>query len=320
MKPGVKFVVSPSPHIRDRVSVRMIMCSVILALIPAVGAGVYFFGVWVLGIVAASVLTAVLTEFAALRLMGRRFVMDGSAIVTGLLLALCLPPTVPIWIPVVGAAFAIGIGKCAFGGLGCNIFNPALVGRAFLMISWPLLMTTWAFPVAPLEAVPEENLVTGATPLENWQKTGAYVHSSDLFMGNVGGSIGETSALAILIGGIFLIAMRFIDWRTPLTYIGTVGALMFLLGQDPIFHILAGGLFLGAFFMATDYVTTPITGRGKAIFGLGAGIIVVAIRMFGGFPEGVLFSILIMNGFTPLIDRATRPRVYGTEARFLRGW
>jgi electron transport complex protein RnfD len=219
----------------------------------------------------------------------------------------------------VGAAFAIGIGKCAFGGLGCNIFNPALVGRAFLMISWPVLMTTWAFPVAPFESIPEENLVavTGATPLENWQKTGAYVPFSYLFTGNVGGSIGETSALAILIGGIFLIVIRLIDWRTPLTYIGTVGALMFLLGQNPLFHILAGGLFLGAFFMATDYVTTPITGRGKIIFGLGAGIIVVAIRMFGGFPEGVLFSILIMNGFTPLIDRATRPRVYGVKARFL---
>jgi electron transport complex protein RnfD len=303
------------------------MVAVVIALLPAAGAGVYFFGPRVLGLIIVSVLTALVTEYVALGLMGRRFVMDGSAVVTGLLLALCLPPTVPIWMPVVGAAFAIGIGKCAFGGLGHNIFNPALVGRAFLMVSWPVLMTTWAFPVAPFESVPEESLaaapgenlaeaVTGATPLENWKATGVHAPLSNLFFGNVGGSIGETSALAILIGGIFLIALRYIDWRTPLSYIGTVGALMFLLGENPAFHILAGGLFLGAFFMATDYVTTPITGEGKIIFGLGAGLIVVVIRMFGGFPEGVLFSILIMNGFTPLIDRVTRPRVYGTEARF----
>ncbi|GFP23379.1 Na+-translocating ferredoxin:NAD+ oxidoreductase subunit D, partial [Candidatus Hakubella thermalkaliphila] len=241
-----------------------------------------------------------------LKIMGRKFTMDGSAILTGLLLALSLPPTVPIWMPVVGAAFGIAIGKCVFGGLGHNIFNPALVGRVFLATSWPVMMTRW---VTPFEAV------TTATPLALWKAEKIYVPARDLFFGNIGGSIGETSALAILVGGIFLIVMRYIDWRTPLSYMGTVGLMMWLLGEDPIFHALAGGLLLGAFFMATDYVTTPLTKKGKVIFGLGAGIIVVLIRMVGGYPEGVAFSILLMNAFTPLIDQVTKPRVYGTKRK-----
>jgi len=302
-------VMSP-PHIKDVRSVREIMYSVIIALIPPAAFGVYFFGLNALFIIITSVSSAIITEFLALKAMGKQFKMDGSAIVTGLLLALCLPPTVPLWIPAIGAAVGIGIGKCAFGGLGHNIFNPALVGRAFLMISWPKLMTTWVSPF---------NAVSTATPLGQWHAGGGYASVSSLFFGHVAGCIGETSALAILVGGLFLIMMRYIDWRTPLCYIGTVGVLMFALGEDPLFHMLAGGLFLGAFFMATDCVTTPITKKGKIIFSIGAGILVVMIRMIGGFPEGVLFSILIMNAFTPLIDRATKPRVYGTKAKFLRG-
>ncbi|GFP32776.1 Na+-translocating ferredoxin:NAD+ oxidoreductase subunit D, partial [Candidatus Hakubella thermalkaliphila] len=279
---------------------------VVIALIPATAVGVYFFGLLVLLVITASISSALLTEYLALKIMGRKFTMDGSAILTGLLLALSLPPTVPIWMPVVGAAFGIAIGKCVFGGLGHNIFNPALVGRVFLATSWPVMMTTW---VTPFEAV------TTATPLALWKAEKIYVPARDLFFGNIGGSIGETSALAILVGGIFLIVMRYIDWRTPLSYMGTVGLMMWLLGEDPIFHALAGGLLLGAFFMATDYVTTPLTKKGKVIFGLGAGIIVVLIRMVGGYPEGVAFSILLMNAFTPLIDQVTKPRVYGTKRK-----
>lgn len=310
MRRETKRVVSPSPHVRDTVSVRGIMYSVVIALIPATAFGVYLFGLNALLVIIASIFSAVVTEFFALKLMGKPFTMDGSAVVTGLILALCLPPTVPIWMPIIGAAIGVSIGKCAFGGLGHNIFNPALVGRAFLMVSWPALMTRW---VSPFSAV------TTATPLGQWHAGAGYASITDLFFGNVAGCVGETSALAILIGGIFLILMRYIDWRTPLSYIGTVGVLMWVLGENPLFHMLAGGLFLGAFFMATDYVTTPITKKGKIVFGLGAGILVVVIRMIGGPPEGVAYSILIMNAFTPLIDRITKPRVYGIERKFWGG-
>ena len=301
-----KLVVSDPPHLRKVISIEEIMYSVIIALIPATVCGVYFFGLRVIPVIAASISSALVTEYAAFKLMKKEFKMDGSAIITGLLLALILPPTVPIWMPAVGAAFAIAIGKCAFGGLGHNIFNPALVGRAFLMVSWPIAMATW---IRPFDGV------TAATPLGLWKMEGILTEPTSLFLGNVAGSIGETSALAILIGGTYLIARKYIDWRTPLSFIGTVGVLMLILGQNPIFHILAGGLFLGAFFMATDYVTTPITRTGRVIFGISAGAIVVVIRMIGGFPEGVCFAILLMNAFTPLIDRVTKPRVYGVRRK-----
>lgn len=300
----MKLVVSPSPHIRDSVTVEEIMYSVIAALIPAVAAGVYFFGARVLAVIAVSIAAAVLTEYAAVRMMGRKFRNDGSAILTGLLLALVLPPTVPLWMPAAGSFFAIAIAKCAFGGLGHNIFNPALAGRIFLALSWPSLMARW-----PEWAGPDG--ITTATPLQLWKYQGVLTPHLKLFIGNVGGCIGETSALALLIGGLFLIAKGYIDWKIPVSYVGTVGLLMWLLGEDPIFHVLAGGLLLGAFFMATDYVTTPLTGRGRAVFGVGAGILTVVFRMYSGMPEGVAFSILIMNAFTPLIDRLIRPRVYG---------
>jgi electron transport complex protein RnfD len=307
MNPEQNLIVSSSPHVKKTTSVKEIMYMVVIALIPTTAVGVYLFGPWVLLIIAASIASALLTEYVALKIMGRKFDMDGSAIVTGLLLALTLPPTVPIWMPVAGAAFGIAIGKCVFGGLGHNIFNPALIGRVFLATSWPIPMTTW---VAPFEAI------TTATPLFLWQAERIYVAPArDLFLGNIAGSIGETSALAILVGGVFLIAMKYIDWRIPLSYIGTVAVMMWILGDDPIFHILAGGLFLGAFFMATDYVTTPLTRKGKVIFGIGAGAIVVLIRMIGGYPEGVAFSILLMNAFTPLIDRVIKSRVYGTKKK-----
>ncbi|MEM2638197.1 MAG: RnfABCDGE type electron transport complex subunit D, partial [Candidatus Hadarchaeales archaeon] len=259
----------------------------------------------ILAMIAVSILTAVVTEYVAMRLMKRKFRNDGSAILTGLLLALTLPPTVPLWIPAVGAFFAIAIVKCAFGGLGHNIFNPALAGRIFLALSWPSLMRKWPEWVGP-------DGITTATPLQLWKFQNTLTPYFKLFIGNVGGCIGETSALALLIGGLFLISRKYIDWKIPVSFIGTVGLLMFLLGQDPIFHILAGGLFLGAFFMATDYVTTPLTGKGRVIFGVGAGILVVIFRMYSGMTEGVAFSILIMNAFTPLIDKVIKPKVYGT--------
>lgn len=294
--------VSPPPHIKDAVSVRRIMFSVCIALIPAIFSGVYFFGIHAFLIILISVCSALLTEFSAMKLMGKKFVMDGSAVITGILLALCIPPRVPLWIPAIGSSFAIAFGKCAFGGLGQNVFNPALVGRAFLMLSWPTFMTTWT---KPFEAV------TTASPLGQWKAGGGYTPLPNLFFGSVPGSIGETSALAILVGGIFLIALKYIDWRVPVCMIGTVGVLMFAMGENPFFHMFAGGLFLGAFFMATDYVTTPITRKGRVIFAVLAGILVTCIRKFGGMPEGVCYSILIMNAFTPLIDRAVKPRVYG---------
>lgn len=303
-----ELIVSPLPHIRSDVSIEKIMYSVIIALIPTTACGVYFFGVHALYVIITCILSALFTEYVTLRLMGRKFVMDGSAVITGLLLALCLPPKLPLWMAAIGAGFAIAFAKCAFGGLGHNIFNPALVGRAFLMASWPVAMTTWTKPLT-------YDAITTATPLGLWKMERIATPYMDLALGNVGGCIGETSAIALLIGGIYLIAKGYIDWRTPLSYIGTVAVLAFVLGEDPIFHILAGGLFLGAFFMATDYVTTPITREGRVIFGVGAGIIVVVIRLIGGYPEGVCFSILLMNAFTPLIDRHVRPRVYGVKRK-----
>ncbi len=309
-----ELIVSPPPHIRDDVSIEKIMYAVIIALIPTTACGIYFFGLHAFYIVIACIISAVGTEYTALRLMERKFVMDGSAVITGLLLALCLPPRIPLWMAVIGAIFAIALAKSAFGGLGQNIFNPALSGRAFLTISWPVALTTWTQPLL-------YDAVTTATPLGLWKTHAIHTPYINLALGNVGGCIGETSAVAILIGGVFLIAKRYIDWRIPFSYIGTVGILMWLLRQDPLFHILAGGLFLGAFFMATDYVTTPITRTGRVIFGVGAGILVVLIRLIGGYPEGVMFSILLMNAFTPLIDRHVKPRVYGVRKEsFLKTW
>jgi electron transport complex protein RnfD len=255
---------------------------------------------------AVSVAAAVLTEYGVKKLRKRPFVMDGSAVITGLLLALTLPPTIPLWMVALGSIFSIAIVKEAFGGLGYNIFNPALGGRAFMTVSFPVEMTTWVWPGGA-------DAITTATPLAEgfvWQYDRVALYEA-LLLGNVGGSIGETSALLILLGGLLLIALRIMDWRIPLAYIGTVALFTFALGQDAIFHVLAGGLMLGAFFMATDYVTSPITHKGRIIFGIGCGILTVVIRIFGGLPEGVAFAILMMNAVTPLIDRHIKVRPYG---------
>ena len=303
--------VSPSPHIHTRRSTDEIMFLVSLALLFPLAGGVYFFGIYTLFVALVSVVTCILTEFISKMLRKRDFVMDGSAIVTGILIALILPPRVPLWAVITGAVFAIGLVKEAFGGLGYNIFNPALAARAFLAVSFAGPMTKW---IAPVSSVTEADALTTATPLsENFVHTGSDQELYwKLFLGDVGGCIGETSVLLVFIGALILLATRVIKLRIPVTFIATVFLLTWLIpDQDPIFHILAGGLFLGAFFMATDYVTAPMTAKGQYIFAAGAGVMVVLIRVYGSMPEGVAFSILFMNAVTPLIDRYVRPRPYG---------
>ncbi|MCL0060540.1 RnfABCDGE type electron transport complex subunit D [Dehalococcoidia bacterium] len=305
-----EFLVSPGPHLWRGQSTSRIMYIVVLALTFPTIAGIYFFGYRALLVMAVSIAVAVLTEYGVKKLRKRPFVMDGSAILTGLLLALTLPPTVPLWMVAIGSVFSIAIVKEAFGGLGHNIFNPALGGRAFMAVSFPVEMTSW---VLPMDFVTDA--VTTATPLAEgfvWQLDRLELYKA-MLLGNIGGSIGETSALLILVGGLLLIALRIIDWRIPLAYIATVALFTFALGQDAIFHVLAGGLMLGAFFMATDYVTSPITHKGRIIFGVGVGLLTVVIRLFGGLPEGVAFSILMMNAVTPLIDRHIKVKPYGLK-------
>jgi len=300
-------VVSSSPHIRSEETVQRIMLDVIIALLPATAASVYFFGMRALAITLVSVAAAVAAEAAIQKIRNRPVTInDGSAVITGLLLALTLSPAMPLWMVAVGAVAAIGIGKQVYGGLGSNPFNPALVGRAFLVVTFPVHMTTWINPI---------DGVTSATPLGLLKMEGTATGYTELFIGNVGGSLGETSALLLILGGLYLLYRGIIDWRIPAFYLGTVAVMTAVLGQDPVFHLLAGGLMLGAFFMATDMVTTPVTRTGKIIFGIGAGILVVLIRLYGGYPEGVLFSILLMNTFTPIIDKYTRPKIYGEVKR-----
>ncbi len=310
MIPERKFLISPGPHLWKGLSVSKIMYLVVLALMFPTGAAVYFFGYRALSVIGVSVATAVVTEYVCKKLRNRAFVMDGSAVVTGILLGLILPPTIPLWMVAVGSIFAIGIVKEAFGGLGHNIFNPALGGRAFMTACFSVEMTTWVLPMGF-----GADAVTSATPLSGssvWQAGVPSVYQA-LFLGNTAGSIGETSALLIIIGGIFLVARGIINWRIPAIYIGMVALMAIALGQDPLFHILAGGLMLGAFFMATDYVTSPLTNKGKIIFSFALGAMTVMIRQFGGMPEGVCYSILFMNALTPAIDRYTKIRPYGLQ-------
>lgn len=311
-------VISSSPHIRSNETTEKIMWQVSMALLPATAAGVFFFGFHALFIVVLSIATAVGVE-ALIQWTTKRpiTVYDGSAVLTGLLLALIIPPNVPLWIPILGAAFSIAIAKQVFGGLGYNPFNPALIGRAFLLASWPTLLTTWQWPKASLGwAGSQVDAVAGATALGLFRQgtlaqLNLTIPNSQLFFGNVAGSLGETSALALLLGAGYLLYKGIIDWRIPASYIGTVLVLAVVFQHDPTFHLLAGGLIIGAFFMATDYVTTPVTPRGKLFFGIGCGLLTMLIRRYGGLPEGVSYAILMMNAATPLLDRYTRPRRFG---------
>jgi len=313
-----RLIVSASPHIRDKDSIHKIMWTVVVSLVPAVIAGTYFFGLRVLLLVLISSATAVATEAIIQKLTRRKVtVSDGSAVVTGVLLAMVISPGVPLWMPIVGSFCSIAIAKSLFGGLGCNIFNPALIGRAILLASFPVAMTTWPLPTA-LRSV---DSVTGATVLA-MVKEGNFTNLPSiwsLFVGREGGSTGETSALALLIGAAILLVRGYITWHIPVSYIGTVAVIIglsrFFGDQNftmiPV-HVLSGGLILGAFFMATDMVTSPLTKKGGVIFGIGAGVITCLIRLLGGYPEGVCYSILLMNALTPLIDRYVRPRRFGT--------
>ena len=302
------FLISPGPHLWKGFSVSQIMYFVVYALLLPAGAGVYFFGHRALSVMGVSIGAAILTEFLCKRLRGQAFVMDGSAIVTGLLLALVLPATIPLWMVAIGSVFAIAIVKEAFGGLGHNIFNPALAARAFISVSFSMEMTTWVRPMGfSADAITTASPLSGVSP---WQPFDPATYQA-LFFGSTAGSIGETSTLLILIGGALLLAKGIINWRIPAIYIGTVALMALGFGEDPLFHILAGGLMLGAFFMATDYVTSPLTNRGKIIFSVALGVLTMIIRRFGGMPEGVCYSILFMNAITPLIDRYTKVRPYG---------
>lgn len=292
----MKKILSVSPHMHSGNTTQEIMLDVIIGLIPATFAALIFFGIKAFVVIIVSIVSCVLTEILFQYMFKKKITInDYSAVVTGLLLAFVLPPTTKLWAVALGAFVSIGIAKHLFGGLGFNIFNPALVGRAFLLASYPVMITTWVKPFST---------VTGATPLGLLQSGAEQLPSlGALVVGSIGGSIGETSAVALLLGAAYLFYKEVIDWRIPVSYILTVALFALAVGQDPLFHIFAGGLMLGAFFMATDYSTSPMTTKGKLIFGFGCGLLTVLIRLYGGYPEGVCYSILIMNMFVPLLDR-----------------
>ncbi len=328
-----ELIVSTSPHVRSEESVSRIMWTVSLALLPAFVGSVYFFGVAALWVTGLCIASSMLSERLVQRMTGTESSLsDGSAFLTGLLLGLNLPPSSPAYVPILGGFVAVAITKQLFGGLGFNVFNPALIGRAFVLITWPRAMTTWTAPQMGLDRV---DATTAATPLGLMKEDGLHVLIEtfgsmenvyrSLFFGNTGGSLGETSALLLLIGGAFLIYKRYITWHIPASFIGTVAVVAFIFGTDPetgkiaffagdpLFHVLSGGLILGAFFMATDYVTVPSVRRGQILFGVACGLITMLIRLKGGFPEGVMFAILLMNSFTPVIDRSMRTKTFGLK-------
>ena len=320
MSSDPRLLVSTSPHIRDRASTRSLMLDVIIALLPSLVASYLVFGFRALSLTAFTVACAVLAETVARRIMKREdTITDLSAVVTGMLLAFNLPPTLPYWMAAVGAVVAIVVVKQMFGGLGSNFVNPALAGRVVLVVSFPVAMTQWtvlsgadaiasATPLAQLKAAVAASgpLTPGSNGLPGYL---------DLFFGTHAGSLGEVSALALLIGAAYLLARRVIAPWAPLAFITTVGLFAAIAGQPPLYHILSGGLLLGAFFMATDYSTTPLTWKGKLIFGFGCGLLTGLIRLFGGMEEGVAFSILLLNILTPHIDRWTRPVPLGGGVR-----
>lgn len=319
-------VVSIGPHVKDAASTKKIMWAVTFALMPAGAAGSLIFGMMSLFIIITAIAAAIITEWLmlAMRKKDTSAVWDGSAILTGILLAYNLPPHVPVWIPIAGSFFAVAIGKHVFGGLGHNIFNPALAGRAFLMISWPVYMTTWQNPRWKVDAV------TSATPLGLYKHGGYGVLSGlshwDLFLGNRGGCIGEVCVIALVAGAAFLFIKRYITWHIPAAYILTVALTSWIFNGsgglftgDALFFVLSGGLVLGALFMATDYVTSPLSAKGKIVFGIGCGLLTFLIRRFSGYPEGVSYAILMMNAATPIIDRYTFPKWFGKSVGRLAG-
>jgi electron transport complex protein RnfD len=323
-----RFELTASPHIKGPDSTARIMWSVVVSLLPVVGASVYWFGPSALLVLTTTTLTCLLTE----RWLGSGGTLrDGSAAITGLLLGLTLPAGVPLWMAAVGSVFAMGLGKLVFGGLGQNVFNPALLGRAFMQAAFPEDMTTWPAATSswaqlrgdnfatPLLAGDDVMSVTGATPLGQMKFDGIPTDMLETFIGATGGSLGETAAIAILIGGGYLALKKYLNWRIPISIFLTVAVLSQLFHwinperyPDAAFMLLSGGLMLGAVYMATDMVTSPTTNRGCWIFGFGIGALVVLIRLWGGLPEGVMYAILLMNAMVPFINRATQPRVFGS--------
>ncbi|CAN2326256.1 Ion-translocating oxidoreductase complex subunit D [Fusobacterium sp. oral taxon C10] len=300
----------PAPHIRTAETVESVMYDVVIALIPAFAMAVYSFGVRALILTAVSVATCIATEYIWQKILKRDIeALDGSAILTGILFAFVVPVGMGLQYVIVGNFIAITLGKIVYGGLGHNIFNPALIGRAFVQASWPVAITTFAYDgkagATVLDAMKRGIPLTDSLIYEGGNQ---YINA---FLGQMGGCLGETSALALLIGGVYLIYKKQIDWKVPAVMIGTVFVLTWAMGANPFMQILSGGLFLGAFFMATDMVTSPITGKGRVIFALGIGILVSLIRMKGGYPEGTAYAILIMNGVVPLIDRYVRAKKFG---------
>ena len=306
------FVVSGTPHVRSKESIQSIMRDVIIALVPATAAGIYYFGMNALVLVIAAIVSAVAFEALCQKVMKKPVtVSDLSAVVTGLLLAMNLPAAAPVWVAIVGSAFAIIFGKQLFGGLGQNFINPALAGRAFLLASYPTEMTTWSVP----NGLEVADAATYATPLAQLKAGALDANLVDLMLGKCGGTIGETCAIALIIGGVYLLYKHVISWKIPVIYIATVAILFAVVGRQgvrmPLQEIMAGGVMLGGIFMATDYASSPVTPKGQIIFAVGAGLITYLIRTFGGYPEGVSYSILIMNCAVPLIERFTEPTIFG---------
>lgn len=324
-----RLIITASPHLKPADSTPRIMWTVVGSLVPVIAAAAWFFGVSALLVIAAATLGAVAAE----RMFGRGGALaDGSAAITGLLLGLTLPAGMPLWMVFVGGAFAIGFGKTVWGGLGQNVFNPALVGRAFLQGAFPVAITTWPTVGGPFFSLkgdlfaapfvhPIVNAVTSATPLGLLKFEGKGTALASLVIGNTAGSVGETAALVILACGAYLALRNYLNWRIPASILLTVAVFSGILHLiDPhkpgaLFMIFSGGLMLGAVYMATDMVTSPVTNVGKWVFGVGIGVLVVVIRVWGGLPEGVMYAILFMNALVPFINRATQPRVFGTARR-----
>lgn len=327
--------IQSSPHIAAASSVDSIMFHVVLALLPVCAFAVYAFGTAALLVLLTAVLSCLLSEHLLCRFNGRETTVgDWSVVITGLLYGLILPPSLPLWMVAAGGVIAVGIGKFLFGGLGYNAFNPALVGRAILQAAFPAAMTSWPnTPSSKFASLPSSTLalpltkpqydgLSAATPLANWKFNHTSTETTDLFMGSVAGSIGETCALLILLGGIYLVARRMMSWRIPVAILITVAlcsSVLHLIDPDryasPLLMLFSGGLMLGAVFMATDPVASPITHQGSLVYGILIGLLVVLIRVWGGMPEGVMYAILIGNAVSPHIDNCIQPRVYGTASR-----
>lgn len=326
-----KLLIQPAPLLTQGLTTPGAMRDVLVALIPVTLFAMWQFGLSALLVILTTILGGLMTEwFFTARIQRNAVLADGSGLLTCLLLALTLPSSLPLWMAFIGGVAAIGLGKVIWGGLGLNLFNPAMVGRAFLLATFPIAMTTWPavssdfwqIPSStfalPLMQAPATDTVSAATPLGLMKFEQQTTSAGDLFLGTIGGSLGETSALLLLLGGLFLLMRRSIDWRIPTSIFGSAALFSSILYginpeiyPSPLFTLLSGGLMIGALFMATDPVTSPLTPKGTFIFGCGIGFLVVLIRVYGGFPEGVMYAILLMNAATPLIDRYTQPRIFG---------